>query len=1536
MNDSQKYIETLNQEYKTNHLIEQERELLIGENNIEKRDVKGYHGREILELLQNADDAYQKRINEGNIPKSELEVLIEFKNNTLTVSNTGTYFDKEGIKAIVQGNNTSKDKGKYIGNKGTGFRSVLNWTEEIRIYSGEFNIEFSKSIAERKFEEIKDNVQIKKQINKQESKGSKLYVPILAVPQNIDGIKSDFDTTIQMSIDPSKIMDGFGVVEQIKNIDLRLLLFLPNIDRIIINLTEDGVDNTIKYERKIFSEDFKRVNLYKYINNKKENSEQYYLFEKLIPKAVKEDEEKKDILLSIAVPLLYDDFESSTLYSFFPLNDTESPFNCVMHASYLLGDDRNNITKNNTNETIIKEQLKFLKEVALKFSRTEYGDLALRLLTPKNYPSTSSFRKNWKFIPPFSKFNLEDYYLDLIKDARVLETVNGDYISIKDYPKVIKSDFPEIFKGNEFKKILKNSEEKLDKENSFSMLKDIGDNNEIELNYDEDDLLNIINSISEKWDIDNHIRVFTWWNDNFKNSLPRLLKTQTGKWIGYQDECYFLVGKIKKGIPSWVRVPSLDKNYQNKLFEYASNDPKIIELREKDKDIHISRLISQNKIYPLVNFSYRDKNNIITTVNSSVDTYNKAIDFIKWLWSNYRFEGNGWTPPKGTELSPIKYNFPNVNDREVSSADKLYFGVEYGNKLAPKLFDEFYGSFPQQNTFIYNTVDEIEFIDFIKKFGVNIFPKINKINIEPNFKYNMIYNNKILNSAEIGASEYVYIEYELPFINKLEDILKKLRTKEVIYWIKNDISLHSYLSNKYYSENATIRFMGARQQYYREYRGQIKNYLLFVFNNTKWLTFGDSKYSPMEVLWGVNLRINNRFSEVLPVIDTEYLEMIAKALNCAYAEVLEIMGLFDFCNKITDLSSDDFYGLMLKLPEYDFLKSVELSKSIYRIIEQPSYSKEFDESDNKRKFIEEGKVLVKIKDKLQYYLASESYLPSSQIIDKRSIPILDKGQRTNNKNFVHTFGCKEYNKDFEIVEEYIKESRANTHFQIYFKEFLKFARAYGEKNDNIAEFGGRLKISLVDKICIRENNNIIEIKEGYSILKESATKWYITINNDNYDINLLSEQIENIYSNIANTPGFDSGKIGELFRTEKREDREFLVKKEFGTLDVIEDKFYNNQLKNNFIETIYRIDPNFDLTMMDVDFDNFSNINNGKKIIDILTKLGKDVDEFANLGFVYTIDLIPYYKKELEDFLRKERTNYINTIFNQAINDVTLQNTFIYKIDRFDNFKIKEYRNSIYFNIVKKVNNEFGFWDTKSEKNADEAYRENYEKLNGNNLFSDEITTDKKAQEMIYFNREKEFKDWIKKQELTKTKEEKDLERDPYNEIRGILPTETKFEYSKKETNKKINHNRRKAAFTEKEDEKSRRNKKIAGNKGELLIYNKLCSEYGKENIFPKSEAFVELGILKAGQASSGDYDLSYIDVDGNEYFVEVKVGNGQSFVITPGELEFAKNNPNQFKIYLVSEIDSISPKFKILPLKFWEDDEFILKPVIERIEVEF
>ena len=149
-------------------------------------------------------------------------------------------------------------------------------------------------------------------------------------------------------------------------------------------------------------------------------------------------------------------------------------------------------------------------------------------------------------------------------------------------------------------------------------------------------------------------------------------------------------------------------------------------------------------------------------------------------------------------------------------------------------------------------------------------------------------------------------------------------------------------------------------------------------------------------------------------------------------------------------------------------------------------------------------------------------------------------------------------------------------------------------------------------------------------------------------------------------------------------------------------------------------------------------------------------------------------------------------------------------------------------------------------------------------------------------------------------------------------------------------NNKSTGAYTQSQEEKRNRNKKILGNKGELLVYNLLCEQVGKENVFPRSEAFVELGVIKPGQAASGEYDISYCDADGTEYFVEVKTGDGKSFVISPKELQFAKDNAEKYKLIIVYDVDAETPKCMELPMRFWENSKFRKKEIVERIEFEF
>ena len=79
----------------------------------------------------------------------------------------------------------------------------------------------------------------------------------------------------------------------------------------------------------------------------------------------------------------------------------------------------------------------------------------------------------------------------------------------------------------------------------------------------------------------------------------------------------------------------------------------------------------------------------------------------------------------------------------------------------------------------------------------------------------------------------------------------------------------------------------------------------------------------------------------------------------------------------------------------------------------------------------------------------------------------------------------------------------------------------------------------MNRITILEVGNRITIDEEYMCIRDTMTNWYITVFDKEFDVNTVSEIIENIYTNIANTPGFEASKLGELFRTKDNSNREF-------------------------------------------------------------------------------------------------------------------------------------------------------------------------------------------------------------------------------------------------------------------------------------------------------------------------------------------------------------------------------------------------------------
>ncbi len=161
---------------------------MIKEYKTEKAITNDYNGRQLLELIQNADDA-----------KSDT-ILIKLNKakNTLSISNKGESFIAEGYRSLMLSGLSSKIKKTYIGNKGLGFRSIINWSESVKILSNNLSVEFSEKIKTKTFLELynkKEQNKIREEFSFAETV---IPFPFLAIPEIKDYTNGNYTTTIEL------------------------------------------------------------------------------------------------------------------------------------------------------------------------------------------------------------------------------------------------------------------------------------------------------------------------------------------------------------------------------------------------------------------------------------------------------------------------------------------------------------------------------------------------------------------------------------------------------------------------------------------------------------------------------------------------------------------------------------------------------------------------------------------------------------------------------------------------------------------------------------------------------------------------------------------------------------------------------------------------------------------------------------------------------------------------------------------------------------------------------------------------------------------------------------------------------------------------------------------------------------------------------------------------------------------------------------------------------------------------------------------
>lgn len=236
---------------------------LSSETNREYQTTKDYAGRELLELVQNAADAAAKDNIQGR-------VYIRISESHMLIANTGCGFCPSGVQNIMLDSRSDKrgtEKSKrLIGEKGLGFRSLLNWSEEPLIVSKKLAIAFSKEHSKARVIEVgKNNPAIQREVAEYgKANNGRIPAPILSFPifgKELADKKKSLLEEVQELIDKDKFHTVIALVfsgnqafdeavRQSEAFSPRFLLFVNNVSEITIEVQSAIKNSTVCWKSK--------------------------------------------------------------------------------------------------------------------------------------------------------------------------------------------------------------------------------------------------------------------------------------------------------------------------------------------------------------------------------------------------------------------------------------------------------------------------------------------------------------------------------------------------------------------------------------------------------------------------------------------------------------------------------------------------------------------------------------------------------------------------------------------------------------------------------------------------------------------------------------------------------------------------------------------------------------------------------------------------------------------------------------------------------------------------------------------------------------------------------------------------------------------------------------------------------------------------------------------------------------------------------------------------------------------------------------
>ena len=1434
---------------------------MISAYNREIETEKEYNGRQLLELLQNADDEKSE----------ELLIKLDTNKNILTISNRGTDcspFSYEGIRSLMISNLSSKTTKKFIGNKGLGFRSIINWSKNITINSGGLDIEFSRDIVDNVFDELFTNdVQDKIRAERNLPKSIK-PIPFLSIPRLNDNKQDEWTTSVRIQYKSDFLGDIRKQINELKN---EILLFLNSIQKLRV-----VVDDVVQLDV-----------------DKSTLSEKWTTFQKreVLPKDLWDKENEEEYFdLKIA---LQDNLESDIveLFSYFPTKiDINLPF--IVHGTFELNSSRNEINDSLKNRYILEQLVELIVATAKEITQEEVSYKALQMLA---YSTQNNILEDLGFYKAIDT---------AIEELEVFPCLDGQYRTMND---AISIDPLSIFAQktrNEhlFENLLIPLNEDINLEH-YTLGSTIATEKLNELSRN-------IKNISDRADL-----IYLFYNTFQHEEKLLFLIDKDEKLISIDDDVY-TPSKYDFSIPKFVKIKFIHKDLFHKLIlRFGINSS------EKSRDL-------QRKLKEITNIqSYEPApvlQKIVTSTNKELeqdnaDKVNIVKAMVQSLYENYILLDKTKIPAD-TKIQLL------TKSKSLADAKKIFLSASYpSGKLTELLFNEIYTDeefLADASLYGLENEDLEDIEEFFIWLGVNKYTKFSSKSQDRN------YTNFIFKHIDKPIN-YRDCFLRLRVIDNFEEIIEKLALEKIILWFSLDEKIYSQLD---YSNSDEFRYSKDREYYgnYSHTIHNKPSYILYqilsigLFDD---YLIGNDKLSPL--INNISFDFNNKWFEEYKINKSDIESILLKIGAVDKFEKLSIDAVNRIVenlplNSLEGKQAQSIYKLCIKhfeqnkVPLHDkedvmlFAKKGETKQ--YFPLEEVFYNGNI----KLPKKITDSKAVLDYPRRqsttnvISFFGVNNLNSIKVDVVDKEvSKPLTDdfKAFLDQIKEYILVYRIKDIETDKTADIELRKLQNINlllcsdVEYKIDEESFNLDYNDYIKHNNDYL-----IKVDVTKSLS--QVKNTFEFQESFAdiiglVFDIQETKVFRDMIKD--DISYIEKTIRNDIGNDELVRARELlGKTDELFSFWKA--IYSLMNKEYTYTS--DSKLYD----------LIKQDLALSTPIEKIDYRHLNTRNTCLYVKQLFNELKISIQEFNDSDTFYKVDFSEFHRLNIEQafdenskyFQRKIYTYCLNENKKKEFNDLKAMynQNGSYSKEKADEYKYE--LNVDYKNIVEEYIDEFfeikSYEPTKIDFKA--IYDRNILQINLDNL-------DGRAEyiSLLYFNDTldtiNEYIDSCSQEEDEYSKQEGDETESTTKPIVDIGLGDAPASRSPKSgSNKQYKHN-----------PKSDTKKQNRGKKAEQDVYKSLVVEYGKDNVEQVSNDDDSLG-----------YDIKYRNKDGEFKYVEVKSFSAGQFYLTKNEKEFAQKHIGSYEVFLVGEeiyrlpdIDyNNSSKFTLIA------NEFIVKYAIE------